>query len=229
MADRERTDRDAGFTDASYVTREDAPNTPHSFSSSDDKNKNGSAIAVAGLCIALFVLGSLINNVCTSAFNGNRRTVTPDNSESNAETVSTSIVKAAVGATARPVSTAAPVRERAYLGVVVQTVSSAAAEYYNGADENNRMVPGVQVYAIDEEGPAAEAGLQCGDIITGMDDKIIESADDLTDFETGCTSGENAVATVFRNGEYAEVPVTFTDPPEDEETEVHWYGTGGAW
>lgn len=228
MADREHTERDAGFTDASYVTREDAPNTPHCFSSSDDKNKNGSAIAVAGLCIALFVLGSLVNTMCTSAYNGNRRTVTPDNSEQEAETVSTSIVNAAA-ATARPKSTAAPAQDRPYLGVVVQTVSSAAAEYYNGADESNRMVPGVQVYAIDEEGPAAEAGLQCGDIITGMDDKIIESADDLTDFETECAPGENAVATVYRDGEYVEVSVTFADPPEGEESEEHWYGTDEAW
>ena len=64
----------------------------------------------------------------------------------------------------RPSATSAPTGERPYLGVIVQTVSCAAADYYNGSD-SNAMVPGVQIYAVEDGGPASVAGLCSGDII----------------------------------------------------------------
>ena len=99
-----------------------------------------------------------------------------------------------------PSATSAPTGERPYLGVIVQTVSCAAAEYYNGSD-SNAMVPGVQIYAVEDGGPASVAGLCSGDIIIRLNGADIATAADLTAAENALTPGCKTSLIVYRAGE----------------------------
>ena len=102
------------------------------------------------------------------------------------------------------------VRGRPYLGVVVQTVTSAVADYYNQYYEDC-MVVGAQVYAMDDTGAAARAGLLRGDIITALDGREILTAGDLTTAEKNYRAGDEAVLTVYRGRSYVDLPVVFDE------------------
>ena len=102
------------------------------------------------------------------------------------------------------------VRGKPYLGVVVQTVTSAVADYYNQYYEDC-MVVGAQVYAMDDEGAAARAGLLRGDIITALDGRAILTAGDLTNAEKNYRAGDEAVITVYRGKDYVDIPVVFDE------------------
>ena len=223
MNDTESEQKTTDFTDASYISRDDAPNMPRSFSCSGKKDDFGSGLwTVAGVCIAVFVVGSFLNAMLISATaQGKARAASAGTASGTdvvaADTVSQTDFAASVAKRAdkAPAASGTETAGRPYLGMVVQTVSSAAAEYYNSAGENC-MVPGVQVYDVDPDGPACEAGLECGDIITKFDEEPIETAADLTAAEENRAPGESGVMTVFREGEYHEVEVVFSEYPDAE-------------
>ena len=188
MSEKPVRERSVGFTDASYIRQDDAPNTPRCYSFAEEKpsgtKKTASPLCVGALCLAFFVLGSLLTTALSDAENG----------------------AGAAHADTPPSATSAPAGGRAYLGGIVQTVSCAAAEYYNRSD-SNAMVPGVQVYAVEDGGPASVAGLCSGDVIIRLDGADIATAADLTAAENGCVPGGEAVLPVYRNGEYKKIPV----------------------
>jgi serine protease Do len=99
------------------------------------------------------------------------------------------------------------------MGISVQTVSSAAAQYYN-------MVEGAYVYTLDSEGCAAKAGLQMGDIITKLGDEEIKSSSDLVGAKKDYKAGDSAVLTVYRNGGYLELTIVFDEEKPQEKTET---------
>ena len=110
-------------------------------------------------------------------------------------------------------------------------MSCAAAEYYNRSD-SNAMVHGVQVYAVEDGGPASVAGLCSGDVIIRLDGADIATAADLTAAENGCIPGGEAVLTVYRNGEYKKIPVVFGRQPEadgEEDEAEGWCDFDNAW
>ena len=138
-------------------------------------------------------------------------------------------ISAAVHADTPPSATSAPTGERPYLGVIVQTVSCAAADYYNGSD-SNAMVPGVQIYAVEDGGPASDAGLCSGDIIIRLNGADIATAADLTAAENGLTPGCKTILIVYRAGEYREVPVVLGELPDEDGEEDHgWCDFDNAW
>lgn len=241
MSEKPTRERSIGFTDASYIRQDDAPNMPRCYSFSEEKSsgtkKAPSPLRVGALCLAFFVLGSLLTTALSDAEKPavNARSVVPSPSPETVQTgddiSGTAAISAAVHADTPPSATSAPTGERPYLGVIVQTVSCAAAEYYNRSD-SNAMVPGVQVYAVEDGGPASVAGLCSGDIIIRLDDTDIATAADLTDAENGCAPGCEAVLTVYRGGEYEKVPVVFGELPEDcgEEDEADgWCDFDNVW
>jgi putative serine protease PepD len=59
----------------------------------------------------------------------------------------------------------------------------------------------VLVDRVDDDGPAAEAGLQRGDVITAADGKPVLSTDDLLLFVAGKQIGESLELSVVRAGE----------------------------
>jgi serine protease DegQ len=95
-----------------------------------------------------------------------------------------------------------------YLGINPDQVTrEIAAEL--GLDEAR----GVVVLEVVEGAPAAEAGVQPGDVITGMDDARIDTVEDLFGELRQRRPGTRARLTVIRDGRSQEVTVTLADRP----------------
>lgn len=239
MNEKPTRDRSVGFTDASYIRQDDAPNMPRCYSFSEEKSsgtkKTVSPLRVGALCLAFFVLGSLLTTAFSDAEKPvvNTKTAVPTPSSETVQTggdiSGAAAISAAVHADTPPSATSAPTGERPYLGVIVQTVSCAAADYYNGSD-SNAMVPGVQIYAVEDGGPASVAGLCSGDIIIRLNGADIATAADLTAAENGLTPGCKTSLVVYRAGEYREVPVVLGELPDEDGEEDHgWCDFDNAW
>jgi serine protease Do len=82
-----------------------------------------------------------------------------------------------------PMSLFSEDENRAMLGVVTE-----------GSDK------GAEVQSITKESAAEKAGLKAGDVITKIDDKKIESTDDVTDAVHAHKPGDKVNITVLRNG-----------------------------
>ena len=71
MNEKPTHDRSVGFTDASYIRQDDAPNMPRCYSFSEEKSsgtkKTVSPLRVGALCLAFFVLGSLLTTAFSDA------------------------------------------------------------------------------------------------------------------------------------------------------------------
>ena len=239
MSEKPMRERSVGFTDASYIRQDDAPNTPRCYSFSEERSsgtkKTVSPLRVGALCLAFFVLGSLLTTAFSDAEKPAVNTkaagpsASPETVQTGGDISGTAAISAAVYADTPPSATSAPTGERPYLGVIVQTVSCAAAEYYNRSD-SNAMVPGVQIYAVEDGGPACLAGLCSGDIIIRLNGVDITTAADLTAVENGLTPGFEAILIVYRAGEYREVPVVLGELPEADDEEDHgWCDFDNAW
>jgi len=92
--------------------------------------------------------------------------------------------------------------EKGYLGVGVNDVTEAIAEYYN-------WPVGVYVVNFSENSAAEEAGIQIGDIITGVNGIVVETANELIEHVTSNRYGTAVTITLQRNvnGRYQEFEV----------------------
>ncbi len=72
---------------------------------------------------------------------------------------------------------------------------------------------GVVVLELVEGGPAAEAGLQPGDVIVGMDDATVDTVEDLFGELRQRRPGTQARVTYIRNGRSQEATVTLAERP----------------
>jgi len=90
--------------------------------------------------------------------------------------------------------------EKGYLGVGVNDVTEAIAEYYN-------WPVGVYVVNFSEDSAAEEAGIKIGDIITGVNGIVVETANELIERVTTNPYGTTVTITLQRNidGEYQEL------------------------
>lgn len=95
--------------------------------------------------------------------------------------------------------------QASYLGIQGTDVSSEASQMYG-------MPTGVAVSAVVEDGPAAQAGMLAGDIITGFDGRTITGMSQLQDVLQYYAAGETVEVTVQRTdqGEYKEQTVSVT-------------------
>ena len=89
--------------------------------------------------------------------------------------------------------------EHAYLGV---TLTNGTAK----ADGATRA--GAEVHEVMDDTPAADAGLQAGDVITKIDDHTVGGAESLTGYVRTYSSGEEVTLTVVRDGAEQEITVT---------------------
>ncbi len=101
-----------------------------------------------------------------------------------------------------------------YLGVSVSDVSREYQIY--------GLPQGAAIQTITEGSPAEDAGLQVGDIITGVDGTEITGSTDLTSIIGRCKVGDKVALTVYRQGETLEISVTIGEQiqsttPEQEE------------
>ena len=102
-----------------------------------------------------------------------------------------------------------PDDEDPLLGISARTVTAPVAEYYCMKEDN--LVPGVQIYAMDETGAAAMAGARSGDIITALGDCPVESEEELTAAEELLDPGDTVCLTVFREGKYMKLETVLPD------------------
>lgn len=100
---------------------------------------------------------------------------------------------------------------KAYMGVVVQTVSASVAQYYN-------MVQGAYVYSIESGSCADIAGLKVGDIITELDGTAITTSDELKAAVKQHSAGETVNMKVYRSGETLTLSLTFDEKQPDSGT-----------
>ena len=101
------------------------------------------------------------------------------------------------------------VTEPAFLGVTPKDVDSSAMMYYN-------YPSGAFVYEVTEGGPAEQAGILVGDIITELDGYSVSSSSELREELGYHSAGETVTVTVYRSGAYQELTVTLGSAPETD-------------
>jgi len=67
---------------------------------------------------------------------------------------------------------------------------------------------GAGIGTVEQGSPAADAGLERGDVVTAIDGRPVDSAAALTGYVRQYTSGESATLTVVRDGQAQDVQVT---------------------
>jgi len=97
------------------------------------------------------------------------------------------------------------VAEHAYLGVTLQ-------EGEGTADGVTRQ--GAQIVDVASGTPAEAAGLQSGDVVVGIDDHTVNSAESLTGYVRQYSSGDQVTLTLIRDGQSIQVPVTLATREE---------------
>ena len=95
----------------------------------------------------------------------------------------------------------------AFLGINGDDVTPEVAESFG-------TTAGAVAVRVLEGTPAAEAGLQEGDIITGIDDTDIESMIQLSSEIQRRTPGETVTLDIVRDGETMQLEVTLTERPQ---------------
>ena len=86
-----------------------------------------------------------------------------------------------------------------YIGISVLDVSTEVQQY--------GIPAGVAIQVVSEGGPAAQAGLQRGDIIIAVDGAAM-SSNELVRFVEQTEVGQQIVFLIYRQGENLEIPVT---------------------
>lgn len=193
--EKENTDhRRSEILDADYVPREQAPNTP--WAAEERRSARGpSSVTVITAGIVLLALA-----LAVSRGDGAWRTAepSPDPMPYQEARWSAAVLDDGAGT---------PAEEA--LGAALETLSAPVAAYYSMKD--CPRVPGAQICAVEPEGPAAEAGLAPGDVITAVNGKEILTTEDLSDALCPWT-GEPVVFTVYRAGETLEITAGAPEP-----------------
>ena len=117
-----------------------------------------------------------------------------------------------VAAMIQDIMTNGYVTNKAYLGATVGTLTQSMAQQYR-----YNITSGAFVYSVEENGPAAQAGLQMGDVITKIGDTGISSLDDLTAAKKKYSAGDTAELTVYRGGQTITVELTWGAVPADQQ------------
>ena len=106
------------------------------------------------------------------------------------------------------------VSNRAYLGATIGSLNASMAQQYR-----YDITEGAFVYSVEAGGPADQAGLQLGDVITAIDDTEITSLDDLTAARKSYTAGDTSTLTVYRQGETITLQLTWGAAPAEQQAE----------
>ena len=94
---------------------------------------------------------------------------------------------------------------KAYLGANIDNrYNSVYANYY-------KMPEGAYVFSVEKGSCAEKCGLSAGDIITKLGDNDVKGFNDLDSAIRQYKAGESAEITVYRNGDYTTLKVTFDE------------------
>ena len=94
-----------------------------------------------------------------------------------------------------------------YIGVTISDVSAESQSY--GLPE------GAAIRSVTENGPAAEAGLQTGDIVTAVNGEAISNSSDLKKYVQAAAAGDEMGLTVYRQGQTLTLTITIGEQKTD--------------
>jgi putative serine protease PepD len=91
------------------------------------------------------------------------------------------------------------------------------AEGYLGVELDDRRDggQGAVIRSVQDDTPAAEAGVEAGDLVVAADGVAIDGATGLIAAIRDLQPGDSTTITVVRNGERIDLSVTLTDRPDD--------------
>jgi serine protease Do len=101
---------------------------------------------------------------------------------------------------------------RSWMGVYPQSVTVALMKAFNLRERKGALVSDVV-----PDSPAAQAGLQSGDVITDFDGHSIKRADDLMWMVATTSAGKRVPMTLIRKGVVSKVEVMLQAAPEEPE------------
>lgn len=113
--------------------------------------------------------------------------------------------------------------ERGWLGVSLQRLDEELAGAVGVPGRKGALVAGVQ-----EDSPAARAGLQPGDVVVGFNGKPVEAPRDLVEAVGMAKPGAQARLALLRNGERVEQAVTLGNQPSRDVAALDAPGGGQA-
>ena len=105
--------------------------------------------------------------------------------------------------------------ERPWLGVVIQEIDPYIADIFDLPVDY-----GAYVAEIEPNSPAAEAGLESGDILLEFEENEIDSLAKLRNIRDDYDVGDTVELTVYRNGEEMSLDMILDSQPEDLEPEI---------
>jgi S1-C subfamily serine protease len=114
----------------------------------------------------------------------------------------------------RPTLAGAAFLTAALLFTVQGQEKAAGARAYLGLAGEPGGEGGVVVRKVSANGPAAQAGLKAGDVITRVDGQQIKGFEDLADAVTRCKPGDKVKLTVRQGGAESEMVVTLAPRPD---------------
>ena len=89
---------------------------------------------------------------------------------------------------------------RPYIGISVSDVSAESQSY--------GLPMGAAVREVTQDGPAQQAGLQVGDIITHIDGSAVSGSSQVVKHIEDCQAGQQLVLTIYRRGKTEDLTVT---------------------
>lgn len=98
------------------------------------------------------------------------------------------------------------------LGIAYQEISGQLARHFKVSGE-----AGVLVTDVDEDGPAAKAGVKAGDVVLVFDGKEIRAGDDLRRAVHDAEAGREVALKVQREGRPVDLSVTLADRERERE------------
>ncbi|WP_187830342.1 DegQ family serine endoprotease [Siccirubricoccus phaeus] len=112
--------------------------------------------------------------------------------------------------------------ERGWLGVSMQRLDPTLAEAMKLDHPHGALVA-----AVEPDGPAAKAGVQPGDVITGVNGRELALPRDLAEAVAELRPGSTTTVAVLRNGEARELRVTVGQVPDTREARAQEKGEAG--
>ncbi len=106
------------------------------------------------------------------------------------------------------------VTNKAYMAITAGTMNKSMADQYR-----IDITEGVFVFSTVKDGAGEKAGLKLGDVITKLNDTEITSMEDLSAAKKNFKAGDTVTLTVYREGEYITLELTFDAQPETTGTE----------
>jgi S1-C subfamily serine protease len=100
--------------------------------------------------------------------------------------------------------------DRGWLGVHLQDLNEQLGDYFGIEDG-----AGALVTEVEEDSPAAAAGLQAGDVIVALDDEEITSERELLERMSDTEPDQEVTLRIVRRGDATDVPVTLGEAPPD--------------